>query len=338
MGTRNFRFVVDSEPASGKLLRLMKRFCVILILIADFCVPLRADLADGISAIVNDKIITVQEVNDLTMPAVEVLREEYQDQPDLLEQKLNDTFKDGLETLIEDQLILHEFETKYNGLPDHVVDEIVEERIKERFDGDRTICIKTLQGEGKTFEEFREEIRQQYIISALREKNISDEKIIISPYKVENYYLLHQDDFKVGDQVKLRMIVLTKTDSDDPSTRKMAGEILNELKKGASFAQLESVYSQDKQQQGSDWIETSVLREELADTVATLKPGQNSSVIETPDNCYILHLDDRRPAHVKPLADVHLTIEATLRTQAQKDAQQRWIDSLKKKAFIQLFD
>jgi len=315
----------------------MKLLCAIAILSAGFCVPLRADLADGISAVVYNNVITVQEVNDFTMPAVEVLREEYQDQPDVLEQKLNDTFKDGLKTLIENQLILHEFDTKYNALPDKIIDQVVDDRIKERFDGDRITCIKTLQAEGKTFEEFRQEVRDQYIISALREKNISDAKIIISPYKVENYYLLHQNDFKVGDQVKLRMIVLTKTGSDDPSTHNMANEILGELKKGASFAQLESVYSQDKQQQGSDWIETSVLRQELADAVSTLKPGQNSGVIETPDNCYILHLDDKRPAHVKPLADVHLTIEATLRTQAQQDAQQRWIESLQKKAYFQIF-
>ena len=315
----------------------MKLLCAIAILSAGFCVPLRADLADGISAIVNNKIITVQEVNDLTLPAMEVLRDEYQDQPDVLDQKLNDTYKDGLETLVENQLILHEFETKYNPLPEHLLDQVVDQNIKDHFDGDRTICIKTLRAQGKTFEEYREEVREHYIISALREKNISDEKIIISPYKIENYYLLHQDEFKVGDQVKLRMIVLDKTQSDDPSTRSMAGEILDELKKGASFAQLESVYSQDKEQQGSDWIETSVLRQELADAVSTLKPGQTSGVIETPDHCYILHLDDKRPAHVKPLADVHLTIEATLRAQAQKDAQDRWIESLKKKAFIQFF-
>ena len=165
------------------------------------------------------KIITFQEVSDFTAPAVDVLRREYADQPDIYEQKLNDTLKDGLETLIENQLILHEFETKYNGLPDSAVDELVADEIHERY-GDRITCIRSLQEQGETFEKFREDVRERYIISELRFKNLSDEKIIISPYRIENYYMLHQDDFKVGDQVKVRMIVLAKSSADDKGARK----------------------------------------------------------------------------------------------------------------------
>lgn len=315
----------------------MKSFCAVLVLLlAAFSLPVRADLADGINAIVNDKVITFQEVSDFTAPAVDVLRREYADDPDTFNQKLNDTLKDGLETLIENQLILHEFATKYNPLPDSAVDQMVQERIKERF-GDRITCVRTLQAQGETFEKFRQEVRDQYIISELRYKNLSDEKIIISPYKIESYYLLHQDDFKIGNEVKLQMIVLTKNSSDDPGTRKMADEILSDLKKGSSFQQLASLYSQDKQQQGSDWIETSVLRPELADAVSKLKPGDTSGVIETSDDCYILRIEDKRPPHVKLLSDVRGNIETTLRTQEQKEVQQRWIETLKKKAFIRYF-
>ncbi len=305
-------------------------------LFAGFCLPLRADLADGINAIVNDRVITYEEVRDFTMPAVDVLQREYVDQPDLYEQKLNATLKDGLETLIENQLILHEFETKYNGLPDSLLDEWVDERIKERY-GDRATCIRSLQAQGETFEKFREEVRQQNIITILRGQKLSEDKIIISPYKIESYYQLHQADFKVGDQVKLRMIVINKISDDDTSARQKANQILTDLGKGSSFDQLAALYSQDQAQKGSDWMETSVLRKELADAVDTLKPGQTSGVIETSDECYILRVEDKRGASVKPLNDVRGGIETTLRAQEQKQVQQRWIESLKKKAFIQIF-
>lgn len=315
----------------------MKFLCAALVtLLAGVCLPLRADMIDGINAIVNDKVITYQEVHDYILPAVDALQHEYADQPDVYQQKLDQTLKDGLETLIENQLILNEFATKYNPLPDSIIDEVVQERIKDKF-GDRITCIKTLQAEGETFERFREEVREQYIISALREKNLSDEKIIVSPFKIQSYYLQHQDDYKLGDEVKLQMIVLTKTSDDDTATRKLADEILGEVKKGTSFEQLVSIYSQDKQQQGSDWMETSALRKELADALSTMTPGQTSGVIETSDNCYILRLDDKRPTHVQPLADVHESIEKTLKTQEQQAAQQRWIESLKKKAYIRFF-
>jgi peptidyl-prolyl cis-trans isomerase SurA len=315
----------------------MKVFCAVTtVLFMSLCLPLRAELEDGISAIVNDKVITVGEVREFSAQAVDVLQREYADQPELFDQKLNATLNDGLETLIENQLILHEFESKYTALPESLVDEWVADRIKEQF-GDRITCIRTLQAQGMTFEKFRQQVRDQTIIDQLRMQKRTENKIIISPYKIETYYKLHQDDFKVGDQVQLQMIVINKISPDDTAARQKAGEILADLKKGSSFQQLASLYSQDPEQKGSDWIETSVLRKELADAVDTLKPGETSGIIETPDECYILQLNGKRGARVKPLNDVRSNIETTLRTQAQKEQERRWIDTLKKKAFIRYF-
>jgi parvulin-like peptidyl-prolyl isomerase len=300
------------------------------------CLPLRAELEDGISAIVNDKVITVGEVREFSAQAVDVLQREYADQPQLFDQKLNSTLNDGLETLIENQLILHEFQSKYNALPESLVDEWVADRIKGQF-GDRITCIRTLQAQGVTFEKFRQQVRDQTIIDQLRMQKRSENKIIISPYKIETYYKLHQDDFKVGDQVQLQMIVINKISPDDSTARQKAGDILGDLKKGSSFQQLASLYSQDPEQKGSDWIETSVLRKELADAANALNPGETSGIIETSDECYILQVNGKRSAHVKPLNDVRSNIETTLRTQTQKDEERRWINNLKKKAFIRYF-
>ena len=319
----------------------MKFFRLIPILAAAFCfkLPLQAELVDGIKAVVNSGVVTFAEVEDFAAPAAQALRREYAGDPNLFQQKLGDALNDGLEQLIERQLILRDFDVEGYKLPDTVVDELVQDRIRERF-GDRTTLMKTLQAQGETFEKFRREVREQYIVSALRAKNISPEKIIISPYKVETYYLVHQDDFKVEDEIKLRMIVLNKTSGDDTNTASLAGEILDKIKDGATFQEMASVYSQGSQRsQGGDWgwVERSVLRKELADTAFTLKPGQVSGVIETPEACYLMLVEQSRPAHVKPLNEVRDDIEVTLRTQEQKHLEQQWIEQLKKKAFIRLF-
>jgi parvulin-like peptidyl-prolyl isomerase len=319
----------------------MKFFRLIPILAAAFCLklPLHAELVDGIKAVVNSGVVTFAEVEDFAAPAAQALRREYAGDPNLFQQKFGDALNDGLEQLVERQLILHSFDTEGYRLPDTVVDELVQERIRERF-GDRITLMKTLQAQGETYEKFRREVREQYIVSALRAKNISPEKIIISPYKVETYYLVHQDDFKVEDEIKLRMIVLNKTSGDDTNTASLAGEILDKIKDGATFQEMASVYSQGSQRsQGGDWgwVERSVLRKELADTAFTLKPGQVSGVIETPEACYLMLVEQTRPAHVKPLSEVRDDVEATLRTQEQKQLEQQWIEHLKKKAFIRLF-
>ena len=319
----------------------MKFFRCIAILSAAFCfnLPSPAELVDSVTAVVNIGVVTYSEIHEFVLPAAQALQREYAGQPAMYEQKLGDALNDGLEQLIERQLILHDFDTEGYRLPESAVDEIVQDRIRERF-GDRITLMKTLQAQGETFEKFRREVRDQYIVSALRAKNISPEKIIISPYKVETYYLAHQDDFKVEDEVKLRMIVLNKISGDDTNTVRLAGEILAQIKEGATFQEMASVYSQDSQRsQGGDrgWVERSVLRKELADVAFALKPGQVSEVIEMPEACYLMLVEQLRPAHVKPLNEVRDDVELTLRTQEQKQLEQQWIAQLKKKTFIRLF-
>jgi len=328
-------FVVSMRLILMKFLH----FIIILASAFGFNSLSRAELVDAIKAVVNDGVVTYAEVEEFAAPAAQALQREYAGQPDLFQQKLGDALNDGQEQLVERQLILHDFDVEGYKLPDPVVDELVQERIRERF-GDRITLMKTLQAQGQTYEKFRRDVRDQYIVSALRAKSISPEKIIISPYKVETYYLGHQENFKVEDEVKLRMIVLNKTSGDDSSTVRMAGEILAQIKGGATFQEMASVYSQDSlRSQGGDrgWVERSVLRKELADVAFALKPGQVSDVIDLPEACYIMLVEQARPAHVKPLTEVRDDVELTLRTQTQKQLEQQWIEQLKKKTFIRLF-
>ncbi len=317
-------------------MRLARRISILTA--ACLTLSARAELADGVKAIVNDTVITYAQVEVFTAPVVDLLQRQYVGQPEAFQKKLTEALGDSLEQLVERQLILHTFDVEGYKIPDSYVDELVQDRIRERF-GDRITLTKTLQAQGMTFEQFRKDVRDQYIISALRSKNVAQE-IIISPYKVETYYLAHPDSYKLEDQIKLRMIVLNKTSSDDTNTFQLGGEIKAKLKEGATFAEMASVYSQGSQRdQGGDWgwVERSVLRKELADVAFTLKPGEASDVIDTPESCYIMLVEQTRPAHVKPLGEVRDDVEKTLRAQEQARIEKDWIDGLKKKTFIRYF-
>ncbi|HEY5042676.1 MAG TPA: peptidylprolyl isomerase, partial [Verrucomicrobiae bacterium] len=292
---------------------------------------------DGINAVVGERVVTFAEVQDYTHLAAEALARQYAGQPDVFQQKLDAALNDGLEQLVERDLILHSFDTDGYKLPDSAVDDLMAERIRKG--GDRVTLMKTLQAEGMTYEQFRRQVREQYIESAMRNLNIQRE-IIISPYKVENYYETHLTDFNVDDQVKLRMIVLNKTSAVDTNALALAREIITSIKGGASFAQMATVYSQgSQQQQGGEWgwYKTSELRKEFGNAAQTLKPGQMSDPIDTPDAVYLMLLEDKMAAHAKPLADVRADIEKTLRVQQQSQLEKQWIDGLKKKTFIRYF-
>ncbi|MGA3266105.1 MAG: peptidylprolyl isomerase [Verrucomicrobiota bacterium] len=318
----------------------MKRYLLILLGAAVGCVAPRAgaELADGVKAIVNDTVITYAQVGDLARLAAEDLRRQYAADPAQYAQKLDLVLSNSLEILVERQLILHEFDSKYNKIPDATVDQWVQDKIREDF-GDRVTAMQSLQAQGITLEQFRKDVRDQIVEADLRHQNVAQE-IVISPYKVETYYLAHQNDYKVEDEVKLRMLVLNKSSPDETNTLTLAREIRGQIKEGATFQEMAAVYSQGSQQkQGGDWgwVERSVLRKELADVAFALKPGELSDVIDTPEACYLMLVEEARTAHVKSLSDVRSDIEKSLRDQEQARLQAKWIDSLKKNSFIEIF-
>ncbi len=300
--------------------------------------PAGAATANGIEAIVHDAVVTYHEVNALTEQTADRLISAYRSQPAVLEKELQKMRDENREKLIRDQLILHEFKTAGYSLPDSLLDELVKERIRdEPFFGDRVALTKSLEARGMTMEKFRQQVRQRFIVQSLTVKNISQE-IIVSPHKIEAYYLDHRDAFKVEDEVKLRVIVVNKTPGDGGAKgREMAEEMVRELKEGASFADLASLYSQESRKNKGgewDWIEVKSLRKELADATARLKPGDYSEVIETPDVCYVMRLEDKRPAHFKSLGEVRTQIEGDLMLSERERLEKAWIDKLKKKTFV----
>jgi parvulin-like peptidyl-prolyl isomerase len=311
-----------------------------LVLAAAVCVPAwsRADVVDGIKAVVNDKVITYAELEDYAHDAINSLRQQYGSQPEIFQVKLRQLMNDALDQLVERQLILHNFETDYR-MPDGVVDQLVQERIHDQF-GDRVTLIKTLQARGMTYEQYRQQVRDQYVQTALSKQNVERE-VIISPAKILDYYQSHQSEFKLEDQVKLRMIVLTKSSPDDTNAINFAHEIQSKLKDGAAFVDLASIYSQGSQQhqQGDwGWVERSVLRKELADVAFSLAVGQTSNPIDTPEAVYVMLVEDKKTAGARPLADVRAEIEKTLRTQQQAELRRKWIDGLKKKSFYRVYE
>ena len=296
-------------------------------------------LVNGIAVIVNDTVITRENIIEATLSDEQRFRNVFRDQPLRRDQEIERLRRDALDNLVERQLILHEFNTAGYRLPENLVDEHIRGTIRERF-GDRPRMIKSLHAEGVTSEEFRKRVREEFIIGAMVAKNIAQE-IIISPYKIETYYTENRDKFKLEDQVKLRMIVLTnKVDRNAEATRKFAEEIVAKMEAGAAFKEMASVYSDSTQrsQEGDwGWIDRSVLRPDLAEVAFSLKPGQRSGVIEKPEGCYLMLVEESRPAHVKPLSEIREAIEKELKVQEQQRLRKQWIERLKGKSFIRYF-
>ncbi len=321
----------------------MEMFRVILIAwVAGFGLSsaLRAELVNGIRAVVYDAVITQGEVDaDAALVAGELQRQ-FRRQPEMFERKINEALAESLEKALQRQLILRDYVASGYQLPESIIDEVVQERIQSEFGGNRAKMTETLQARGVTYEQFKKQTRDRFIISQLQAKNIYQE-LIISPNKLEAYYLNHPDEFKMEDEVKLRMIQLNKaTEAEAETARALVGEISTKIKQGAAFAEMASVYSQgSKRNEGGDWgwVERRVLRKELAGPAFALKPGELSEVIETPEAIYLMLVEESRSAHRKPLTEVRNEIERLLLTEEQNRLRKQYIDRLKKKTYLRYF-
>jgi peptidyl-prolyl cis-trans isomerase SurA len=299
----------------------------------------KAVLATGINAIVHDSVITYEQVTSLTEQTADVLRRQYSTQPAELQKRMSKAREENLQRLADRELILHEFKTAGYSLPDSVINDMVEARLRAAF-GDRRTAAKTLQARGMTYEKFREQERERFIVDAMRNKNISSE-IMISPQKIQNYYQANQDKFKLQDQVKMRLIVRSKSkDPQAPDARALCEEILLQLKGGAPFEEMATLYSQGAEaKKGGErpWDTVADLRPELAGAVGKLNAGDLSDVIDTPDTCYIVKIEEKKAAHVKPLTDVREEIERDLLAQERGRLEKQWIEKLKRKTFVRYF-
>jgi peptidyl-prolyl cis-trans isomerase SurA len=297
-------------------------------------------MVNGIAARVNDAIITFQQIEGEMDEPERLLHSQLRNQPEVLKQRITKLRNDTVELLIERLLILDDFNTNPNyKLPESIVEEVIRRRIRDKF-GDRARMIKTLEQQGIKLETFRQRIKEEIIVNAMEFKNVGS-GIVISPYKIETYYELHLDDMKVDDEVKLRMIFLRiKTDRDAQATKKKAEEILSELKAGASFAEKAATNSDDAY--GADGglrpaEDRKTLREDLAKVAFSLKPGELSDVLEMPEGCYIMKVEEFHPAHTKALSEVRGEIEKNLEAEQRQRLRKQWIERLKSKAFIRLF-
>jgi peptidyl-prolyl cis-trans isomerase SurA len=298
-----------------------------------------ATVVDGMAAIVNGEVITYSQVRSLSGPQENMLRQQYTG-PDL-EKKITELRQAAVKDLIDRRLIIQAFKKESFEIPDHIVDMRVHQIIKESFGGDRNTFVKTLEAQNYTLGEFKQKEMEKIIVGAMKNKNVKTNSII-SPTKIDEYYRKHHDEFTSKEQIKLRMIMVSghKDTASAPAQKELAEEVLGKLASGAEFDQMAQMYSEDStKDNGGDWgwIERKTLAEPLEKFAFNMPIGRISNIIDYAGNYYILKVEDKHGGSTKSLTEVRADIEKKLVQEEALAIQQRWIASLRQKAYIKMF-
>ena len=60
-------------------------------------------------------------------------------------------------------------------------------------------------------------------------------------------------------------------------------------------------------------------------------------MVATPEVCYLMLVEERKPAHVKPIGEVRDEIEKALLLEERSRLQQRYVDKLERKTFVRKY-
>ena len=301
---------------------------------AALTVPVCAQIADRIVAIVNEDVITLSELNAAFEPYAA---------------RINATYRGGdkakvmaegrtaiLNRMIDNKLI--EQQSKQSGLTvkdDEAMNVIRGMLASKKMELDE--FVKVLERDGSSLDAHRKEIKDQLLRQRLIRREIQS-KIVVSDEEVGAYYKKHQDEYEGKEAVRVRMILLaTSQGTERDALRRQAGELRARLLKGEPFEMLAAQYSQGPTAPtGGDigYIERGQTLPELEEAAFRMAVGEISPVIELAQGLYLLKVVDKRGGGLKPFAEVRQEIIMKIEDEKMGQRFDVWIADLRKKSHV----
>jgi peptidyl-prolyl cis-trans isomerase SurA len=248
-----------------------------------------------IIAVVNEDAITEKELTEAIKTATKRLQSQGVQIPDDPKPLHNQV----LETIITKRIQLQHAKEIGLNINDNEVDETVN-RIADENKMTLSEFSSVLEKDGIGMEKFRQEIRDEMIISRLRDRE-TKAQVNVTDGEVENF-LRTQDTSSIGsDEYRLGHILVAVTENMNSAQiqqkKERADLAYGKLKEGTDFSKVASEFSDaaDAAQGGIvDWRPASQLGPQFAELLGTLQPGDLTQIIQSPAGFHIFKLIGRR--------------------------------------------
>lgn len=268
---------------------------------------------DRIVAIVNDAVITRGELDEQIHTIKQQLRQQKtQLPPDAVLQK------QVLERLISNQLQLQLAASTGIRVDDDVLNKAIG-RIAEQNKLSITEFRDVLEKDGINFASFREDIRNEIIMTRLRQRQV-DSRINVTDQEVARFLAAQADKGKSDDEYRVSHILIAVPEAASPeqiqAAKQKAQQVLDDLRGGADFKETAIAVSNGQQAlEGGDlgWRRAGQLPSLFAPLVGRMKPGDLSDIIRSPSGFHIIKLLDYRSGGVHKVTQTlarHILIRA----------------------------
>lgn len=275
-------------------------------------------------AMVDGALIYATEVQQTITAQQEVIRYQYRNDSDKMEEELAKLSSTPFGGLIDKHLLLNEFRRLGGVIKQEYIDDDLNTIIKDSFKGDRDLFIADLSKSSMTLEEFRTLREHMAIMHAMRSRFTG--VVTLTDEEVRDYFEKNKQRWLAPEQIKIRTLSIPKTQTD---ARETAESLRKKILGGADFAETARASSQDSHAEDGgawDWITLSDLSDHVRKAAAKTPKGQLGELIEQENTFIILRVDDRRAPPPPPFEKVKAEVTQALETEV---AQQRNAASLK---------
>ncbi|MEO8385872.1 MAG: SurA N-terminal domain-containing protein, partial [Betaproteobacteria bacterium] len=195
---------------------------------------------DRIVAVVNNEVITLNDLNDRMATVVAQLKKQGTQLPpiDLLKKQL-------LDRMVLDLVEIQEAKESGIKVDDTTLDKTLQ-RIADENSVSMTEFRRLTEADGIRWNKFREEIRSEVMKTRLREREVGG-NINVTDAEIDTQLLLESREANTDQEFRLAHILVLvpeqATSVQIEARRKRALQALSELRKGAEFAQISAQYS-----------------------------------------------------------------------------------------------
>lgn len=159
---------------------------------------------------------------------------------------------------------------------------------------------RAIESEGTSFDAFREQIRQEMLISQVRQRRVG-QRIQISEQEIDNYLASPEALEEEGREFRVAHILISVPDSPSPeevaAAQEKAEDLLAEIRSGENFQEMAiSASAGDQAFSGGDlgWRSALALPSLFADRVVTLQEGETVGPIRSPSGFHLIQLLETR--------------------------------------------
>jgi peptidyl-prolyl cis-trans isomerase SurA len=296
--------------------------------------------ANGIAAVAEGKIITVDDIRREISPMIPELQRTSRNEQEF-NQRLEALQDDTIQQLVDRVLIVKDFYSdEKRRIPSSYVDNAVDENIINEFEGDRSKFLAYLRQRGFTLREYRGEVEEDIIYNYMRGQKRKS-ATVVSPVQVQEFYDENKDEFYQEDSVHLRLIQFQRKDGrTDRDLIALAARVQARIDVGHKFEDIATELSEDsRRSRGGDWgwLDRSGLKPEFSDPLFELAAGETTRPILLPEGIFILHAQERKYAGVQNINDVREQIERVLISREARRAQEAWLERLRRNSYVKLY-